>query len=391
MGRRRSMLLRLLPPPRRSSSGNTSMQYPWKAPGTPPAALHHRREQLLKMNLSQHSALREEWAELIQALDAQLHDEVTRRSTDSPEDSASIVSSSDERGSSAEGRDVQLPYDLQHASFLSEYLDDAGPVRMPGSPATPEREHSNPLTAGILPGTLPDIQLFSESDFTPSEDRLAEVARQRGPALNPYRPAHLSMMPLTRPASASASFAPVCARRSSTKAISLSTTSGSAGTSAVTMRPGTSAGSTTAARKRRSDGTPDTNTTSTRVSAPTATAPKTKRKSSGTRARGLPRVATLPNPRASRPASATPAPARPPSSLSRSPSSHKSSPPKKVMRPASAAPASTRRTGSTGGAGGDVGCAKRASGKTPQPLSRGGRTGPVAIWATPDVSICGRK
>eukprot|EP00035_Acanthoeca_spectabilis_P003440 m.93293 g.93293 ORF g.93293 m.93293 type:complete len:368 (+) comp12124_c0_seq2:186-1289(+) len=358
MGRRKSLVLRLLPP--RKTVGNAAVRFPWQAKGTPPAALHVRREQLLKMNLVAHVELREEWTALIQALDTQLQSELTRSRTASP-GNMSAASSDTESHSAA-------PPDMD--AFVSEYLDDSvAPLplsRQGTSPSSPSRESSrentNPLTVGILPGTMPEINVFLETDFTPSAVRIAEAKAKAEPCraatLTACRPALLPMGPAqARPHSAPDTSNQRSSVRKSTVGPPRKKRSPSG------SRP-TSTNSTASARTT----TRSTATARTSTGRPASAAP-----TSFSRKDAAPGTVTQPAWQDSRKRSTTAA--QPPKFVRPA-----STPPRSSASPkrSTQSPLSTNKT-------------KRTSSVTPQPIGRQSRCASVTVWATPDVSICGRR
>jgi hypothetical protein len=298
----------------------------------------------------------QEWSALINALDTQLKSEVTRRvSAESTDEPPSSSASSD-----SGGHDPSTMYELEDSqlSFVSEYLDSelALPISLPRAvvvafpqSSSPERVSSrdtaaNPLTAGILPGTMPEITLFSEMDFSPASIRLADA--KRAPMLSVHRPALTAVGPAQiRPHTAPGN-------RANRQVIS-KTNSGLPAkkkrTTSINGRP-TSGAKTWTARPASA--------------APVLSNPKGGRTESISRRprRSSPRV-----PDTARPASAAP--------TSRSAC--------QKNRPASAVP--TPRTEPSRSPG-----RKFEARKEPMSLKLK-RTVPVQVWSNPDVSICGRR
>mmetsp|Transcript_7503 Transcript_7503/g.19335 ORF Transcript_7503/g.19335 Transcript_7503/m.19335 type:complete len:372 (+) Transcript_7503:209-1324(+) len=370
MGRRKSFLLRLLPP--RKPVGHSAVRYSWQAPGTPIEVLNARREALLKTNLVAHLELREEWTTLIHALDSSLQHEVIRRSSD--EDTSSTTSSEADISMSQGGPTPSAP-----PLFVSEYLDLAEPIQLPRgiSPASPDhrqqvfrqssREHHSrdcpstsslshdrsavALTEGSLPGTMPVIQLFCERDFSPTETQMDEIKRR--PSLTPAcRPVLTAVGP--RP---------------------LSSANGDG------SRPSSGKGSTT--KGGRAGGRP-TKSQQTRRAMP-----------------GPPRCATI-TPRskvpAARPASAMATLGR---SAAQQLAGRVEKSPARAVRAKSLAAHSPARSvhGRTSLPNSPVRAMRAARGPAAiappldnSPWSKAvGRSGAVAVWSTPDVSICGRN
>jgi len=145
----------------------------WQAGSTSLAALKTRREQLLlDKDLGTRSDLQAEWAALITTLDERTRALLNRAGVEpikvtSNRRPARVRRSEPSgyygsRNSSAPSTDEK-----KARSFLSEYVDAE----------QPQETHHDPLTEGLLPGVIPHIEIFRQSDY-PSQ-QLKDTTRPR--------------------------------------------------------------------------------------------------------------------------------------------------------------------------------------------------------------------
>lgn len=190
-------------PPR--SPHHRTPRFPWEAEGTTMATLMRRRCELLEMNLAANKVLQEEWMLLILTMDGKLNAAIHdphRRLNDSSLRPRAASSPLDVpvAAAAAEASTTRSP-GTRARSFLSEFVDDAGShhgaaTARRGAGPSPRTPTSQLLT-GMLPGTRPNIEVFTYADFSPGDmhrSRDRDRDRDGHPAAAPAGTATLSAM-----------------------------------------------------------------------------------------------------------------------------------------------------------------------------------------------------
>eukprot|EP00041_Stephanoeca_diplocostata_P019446 m.419692 g.419692 ORF g.419692 m.419692 type:complete len:404 (-) comp21307_c0_seq3:974-2185(-) len=218
MGRRKESILSTVFPHRnRHELRGPLIVYPWQEPGTPPSVLHARREELLGMNLVTHTQLRDEWQALIVAMDVAVQQAAQKRMlSDEQSDEVNRVTSNDYVGSDGATRIAedslhdgdgdavmgnrsplrQTVSQTRARSFLDEFLGDGdstptsstassqlhgdgGSPRISNGSVADSGGTADSFTAGMLPGTAPNIALFETDKFNVTDEDIAKIAYQQ--------------------------------------------------------------------------------------------------------------------------------------------------------------------------------------------------------------------